>query len=144
MTEKRKLPRGLRNNNPGNIRHSSSKWKGMSDVQRDSAFVTFESRAYGYRALLALLRTYIKQHRLRNIARIIGRWAPPEDNNDTEAYIQRVCELTGFDRTEVIRWNDPIQMIALAEAISHVENGVPAVRSEVQAGWRLFAEDYLK
>ena len=44
------LSRGLRNNNPLNIRHSADKWEGTRIVQTDKSFVQFTSMAYGYRA----------------------------------------------------------------------------------------------
>ena len=40
--------RGMRNNNPLNIRHGRSQWLGMADYQSDKEFVTFRTLAYGY------------------------------------------------------------------------------------------------
>mgnify|MGYP003533551919 FL=1 len=45
-----KQSRGIRNNNPLNIRLSADKWQGMREEQTDKAFVQFKSMAYGYRA----------------------------------------------------------------------------------------------
>ena len=53
-----KLPRGLRNNNPGNIRNSQrTDWQGEVDesAKNDNSFEEFETIAYGYRALIKLL-----------------------------------------------------------------------------------------
>ena len=44
------MTRGIRNNNPLNIRHSSDRWEGAREEQTDSAFVQFQTMAYGYRA----------------------------------------------------------------------------------------------
>ena len=44
------MTRGLRNNNPLNIRHSKDKWQGTATTQTDTAFVQLKSMAYGYRA----------------------------------------------------------------------------------------------
>ena len=53
------LPRGIRNNNPLNIRRSKDQWQGMKKEQTDSAFCQFENLAYGWRAAFKLLtRTY--------------------------------------------------------------------------------------
>ena len=38
--------RGIRNNNPGNIR-KGEKWKGLSPIQNDSSFCVFKSPEYG-------------------------------------------------------------------------------------------------
>ena len=47
-----KLPRGIRNNNPGNIRHGAN-WQGLNPKGRDidSAFCVFTAPIYGIRAL---------------------------------------------------------------------------------------------
>ena len=50
--------RGMRNNNPLNIRHGKSRWQGMDDMQLDKEFVTFETLAYGYRAAWVLIDNY--------------------------------------------------------------------------------------
>lgn len=50
--------RGIRNNNPLNIRHSASRWQGMRMEQTDKKFVQFESMAMGYRAAWRVLETY--------------------------------------------------------------------------------------
>ena len=39
--------RGIRNNNPLNIRHSADQWQGARDKQTDKSFVQFKSMAYG-------------------------------------------------------------------------------------------------
>lgn len=80
--------RGIRNNNPANIRHGS-KWQGLSPAQPDTSFCTFVSMEYGVRALICLLRTYYKTYNLRSIRSIISRYAPPSEN-DTDSYIRFV------------------------------------------------------
>ena len=48
--------RGLRNNNPGNIRLSRTVWQGEIRPSRDRSFCQFRTMAYGYRALIKLLQ----------------------------------------------------------------------------------------
>lgn len=77
-------PRGLRNNNPLNIRRTQSKWLGEVDSlngKRDSAFCQFSKLCYGYRAAAKLLQSYQVKHKLYVLDQIIGRWAPPSENN---------------------------------------------------------------
>jgi hypothetical protein len=83
-------PRGIRNHNPGNIRHSKTIWMGQADDQPDQEFVTFESPIYGIRALYKILKTYQSKHGLKTVAQIINRWAPPNEN-DTAAYVKAVA-----------------------------------------------------
>lgn len=95
----KRLPRGLRNNNPLNIRRTKDKWKGLRHVQADAQFCQFETMAMGWRAAFWLLtRTYYHKYRCTTIASIITRWAPPGDGNATLSYIKRVEQLTGIDR----------------------------------------------
>lgn len=81
--------RGIRNCNPANIRHGS-KWQGRRKKQTDKEFVQFVSMVWGVRALIVTLRTYVRKHNLYSVHDIISRWAPPQDNNDTKAYINYV------------------------------------------------------
>lgn len=137
MTEK--LPRGLRNNNPGNIRNSeATKWQGEVEpsAKKDFVFEEFEDRAHGYRALIRLLQNYRKKHGCQTIADFISRWAPSNENN-TAGYITRVCQEMQVPNTYVPDIDDKSTMVALASAISLVENGIPAIQSEVEAGWEI-------
>ena len=93
--------RGMRNNNPLNIRHGKSRWQGMADMQLDKEFVTFETLAYGYRAAWVLIDNY-RFHLARagkqyNMSDIIHRWAPPADRNDTARYVETVRRISGLD-----------------------------------------------
>lgn len=130
-------PRGLRNNNPGNLRVSPHPWRGKVTVgKKDKKFEEFETVAYGYRALLITLRTYIRKYKLTTLRAIISRWAPPTENN-TEMYVIKVASETGIPPGLMVKETDKEGLIKIACAISLVENGVPAVRADVEAGWNL-------
>lgn len=81
--------RGIRNNNPANIRRGCN-WKGLIRQQKDRDFCQFVTMAWGVRALLITLRTYVRKHHLHTVREIITRWAPPSDGNNTEAYVKFV------------------------------------------------------
>lgn len=130
------LPRGLRNHNPLNIRVSSTKWQGMDPVQNDKSFVRFISNAYGYRAAFVTLRTYQQKYGLRTIAKMIGRWAPPNENN-TASYIKRVADGTGLDKDAQLPYTDKEHMVRMVMAMTVVENGINAIKSEVEDGYKL-------
>ena len=71
------LPRGIRNNNPLNIRRSKDQWQGLKREQTDSQFCQFEDLVYGWRAAFKLLtRTYYHTYRLYTIRAIVNKWAP--------------------------------------------------------------------
>lgn len=132
----KKQPRGLRNCNPGNIRITKDKWQGLREVQTDKSFFQFTEMKWGYRALLRTLQNYRKRHNCITIADMISRWAPSTENN-TGAYIRRVCQDLQVPAVHVVDISDKNEMCALAAAISYVENGVPAVMDDVFAGWDL-------
>lgn len=83
--------RGIRNNNPANIRRGCN-WKGLAETQTDKEFCQFITMTWGVRALLVTLRTYVVKHHLHTVREIITRWAPPSDGNNTERYIEFVKE----------------------------------------------------
>ncbi len=90
------LPRGIRNNNPLNIRHShANQWLGLRTVQTDSEFCQFETVEWGIRAAYRILRAY-RQRAVVTTGDIIYQWAPPKEN-DTRAYLRTVCRLTGYE-----------------------------------------------
>lgn len=128
------IPRGLRNNNPGNIRITKDKWKGLRPVQEDKEFFQFSDMKWGYRALIRTLQNYHRLHGCRTIADYINRWAPEHENN-TSGYISRVCKEMQVPTTYVPDVEDKTTMCAFAAAISQVENGVPAVMSDIESGW---------
>lgn len=128
--------RGLRNNNPGNIRHSGTVWQGEVTPSTDRSFKQFKSMAYGYRAMIKLLQNYSRINGCHTLRTMISRWAPPSEN-DTRSYIATVAKLTGMEPDKRINIDDKRTMCNLAAAMSRVENGVPAVTADVDAGWRL-------
>ena len=81
--------RGIRNNNPANIRKGCN-WQGLAKTQTDREFCQFVTMTWGVRALLVTLRTYVVKHHLHTVREIITRWAPPSDGNNTEKYIEFV------------------------------------------------------
>ena len=134
MAEK-KLPRGLRNNNPGNIRKNSDVFQGEK-TSSDKEFKQFKSMAYGYRAIFKILSNYYRNYKLDTIRKMIGRWAP-ENENDTDAYVKAVSDYAGIPADDPININDREQMIRIVAGMSRIENGREADMSDVIAGWNL-------
>ena len=129
------LPRGLRNNNPGNIRRNSDVFQGEK-TSSDKEFKQFKSMAYGYRAIFKILSNYYRNYKLDTIRKIIGRWAPENENN-TNAYIKAVSVYAGLPADDPININDREQMIRIVAGMSKVENGREADMSDVITGWSL-------
>jgi hypothetical protein len=137
-----KQARGLRNNNPLNIRHSADRWEGARIEQTDKSFVQFTTMAYGYRAAWKVLESYWKHFKEKReaftVENIIGRWAPPSEN-DTEAYVRTILRLTGLGGQE--RMPRPFMGIALDKlgrllmAMTVMECGIAYQEVDEQAIW---------
>lgn len=112
--------RGVRNNNPGNIRKSKDVWVGQTG--NDGAFVTFATPAHGIRATGRNLLSYARQGYVTP-EQIITRWAPPEDDNDTEGYIKFVSEYLNVPRDTRLDLTDLNTLTRLSMAIMIKENG---------------------
>lgn len=87
------LPRGIRNNNPGNIRHGAN-WLGLNPNGRniDSGFCVFTAPVYGIRALAKVLVNYKRIYGLNTVRQIVNRYAPPNENQTT-AYMDFICAM---------------------------------------------------
>jgi hypothetical protein len=136
-----KMSRGLRNNNPGNIRLGTFKYKGEKSGSSDMSFRQFESMDWGYRAIFVLLHTYATKWGCHTLRQMINRYAPPIENH-TENYIRRVAYATHLSPDEEISTTDAATMVAVVAAMSEVENGVNADMLEVWRGWELFIMDF--
>lgn len=113
-------PRGVRNNNPLNIRKSPDKFQGEVLRLDEREFKTFSSIKYGFRAAFCIIRTYIMHHALCTIEKIIRRWCP-DDTADN--YIKVVCHDTGLSPTEQLSFYNQGQMVSLVKAMARVETG---------------------
>lgn len=118
--------RGYRNNNPLNIRLSSNNWKGEIKPSADKSFCQFQTMAYGFRAAMVCIRTYITKHNCNTLQEIINRWAPWTDGNNPINYAKKVMNTfpdTFPDKDTVIDYHNQNQMTKLVYAMAIVENG---------------------
>lgn len=123
-------PRGIRNFNPGNIRHAQGvRWQGMAAVQTDSAFVQFTAPRWGIRAIARVLITYQDKRlakdgsRIDTVREFVERWAPPSEN-DTNAYAASVARALGLhpDHEGVDVYDFDVMRLLVTAIIRH-ENG---------------------
>ena len=141
MALKKKLPpRGIRNNNPLNIRKGSS-WKGERPVQTDAAFEEFISMEYGIRAAFILMRNHITgfkgtRPKMNTIKKLISVWAPPTENN-TNKYIDFVAAHVHLLPSSIIDPYDEALMCNIARAMAFKECGVWIEPEKFKAAWCL-------
>ena len=114
------IPRGIRNSNPFNIVKSNNDWVGKVEGGPDERFETFKDAVYGIRAGIKLLINYKKQG-FDTVEKIIGKFAPPFENN-TKEYISHVSKKLGVLPTEIVELTDDV-LHDFAVAIITMENG---------------------
>lgn len=118
------LPRGIRNNNPLNIRRNpANRWQGRCKNPTDSQFEQFEDMLFGFRAAFILVRTYMSQRGVSTLTQIVNLWAPPSENN-TAAYIASVESLSRVERSSKLDFKQKRKLCAIVRAMAIVENGV--------------------
>ncbi len=117
-------PRGLRNNNPGNIRDDGTLWQGKIGTDTDG-FLIFANTCWGIRALATDLTNKINKG-LDTITKIISVYAPATDNNNVAAYIQAVSNSSGVGADEQLG-TDPQTIADLIRAVMDHENGGSAI-----------------
>lgn len=95
-------PRGIRNNNPLNIRVGND-WRGELNPNSDGVFEQFKTMTDGCRAAAILAVNIITgraksclHRRYDTLGAFITKWAPPSEN-DTGWYIKTVCRITGYN-----------------------------------------------
>jgi len=127
-------PRGIRNNNPGNIEWGSP-WQGLKDrhTATDDRFAQFVDPAYGIRALATTLITYQDKRRaadgspIDTIYEAISRWAPSFENN-VGAYATEVAKALTAARGiqtnphDILDFHDYDTMFGLVSGIIRHEN----------------------
>jgi hypothetical protein len=121
-------PRGIRNNNPGNLRYLKDwGWPGVVGV--DSAkFAIFSTPEDGLAEFIRQLRRDQKRG-LLSFAQLLPKYAPADDNNDVPAYILRVSEMTGIPADRPLNLNEPNELMRVMKAFTRHEQGKPP------AGW---------
>jgi hypothetical protein len=116
------IPRGIRNNNPGNIRRNDTRWQGLAEQQTDPDFFQFTCAKFGLRAIFRTLHTYQMQDRV-TVRQWISAWAPPSDHNDTDAYIAAVCKYAMWQPDAPLSVLDPWHAPLVVAGMVQVENG---------------------
>lgn len=126
------IPRGLRLNNPGNIRHVAGViWKGQSPIQTDPDFVQFDDAIYGLRAIARILMSYAREG-IDTLTGAIDRWAPPNENN-SQAYVADVCADCKIGPTAII---DLVSMLpeVVPSIVKHEQGYQPFTDQQIDQG----------
>lgn len=116
-----RIPRGIRNNNPLNIRIGNT-WLGEVPNPTESEFEQFVNVVYGLRAAFCILRRYIRRYHSNTIRKIVSRWAPKVEN-DTDQYCNFVAQRCNVNPDAVIDYFDEELMVKIVRAMAKFECG---------------------
>jgi hypothetical protein len=127
-------PRGIRNNNPGNIDfNKANQWQGQKGIEPgpNGRFAVFDTPENGIRALGKLLINYrgkdgmpgVGGPGIDTVRETINRWAPAKENN-TEAYIQAVSRKLGVQPNDKIDITKEATLRVFVISIIEHENGM--------------------
>jgi len=112
-------PRGIRNNNPGNLRTDA--FAGTVGVDADG-YGKFTTPEAGIRAMAKNLIVQQDKHGLNTVEDIITKYAPPTENN-TAAYISSVAGAMGVGPADKLNMKDPATLQKMMGAMIKQENG---------------------
>lgn len=126
--------RGLRNNNPCNLKSSkNTKWDGQ--VGSDGKFIIFESPEYGIRACAKNLKTYQHKNGLDTLRSMVYRMGPPHEN-DTKKYVRNLSNIVGVSPDEKI--NVLKHLPEIIKGIIFLENGKMPYPEKMFIGYTIF------
>lgn len=129
--------RGVRNHNPLNIRKGQP-WQGQDINGNDTEFETFINDAYGFRAAFRIIHNGFKATPRRDtIRKIISRWSPPQDGNNTESYINFVAQRTKINPDTRLAYNDICRMVDIVKAMAFMETGHEYDERVILSGYNL-------
>ena len=137
MAKKITPPRGIRNNNPLNIRIGNT-WLGERRPEdcTDPEFEEFVALPYGLRAAFCILRRYIRHYHRNTIAKIVHSWAPPKENQ-TDKYTEFVAKKVGCAADAPILFEDQATMCSLVQAMAQYECGQVIPLADIEHGYKL-------
>lgn len=135
------LPRGLRNNNPLNLRISNNQWLGKVRFNTDGAFEQFTSIEYGIRAgfknIQAIVRRRASESQSTTIRELVHIWAPAADGNNEIAYCKTIADKTGLQPNDIIDIKKKNFMCLLVYGMVCVENGRDVSMLKIESGYHL-------
>ncbi|MEG4645939.1 hypothetical protein UXO53_00810 [Enterobacter cloacae] len=131
-------PRGIRNNNPGNLNYAGQQGATMEGGE-GGRFAVFESMQHGVAALYKQLQLYFKRG-INTLSSIVKTYAPASDNNNVDAYISALTKATGKGANEVLDSGDTATIARLMKGIVDHENGKGYISSsDIMGGIQLGA-----
>jgi len=121
VEDKKDAPRGIRNNNPGNLNYARQNGA-TKEAGENGRFAVFSSMRDGISALHRQIQLYL-QRGVNTIDSIVNKYAPSSDGNNVQAYIQQLVGATGKGANETLSGDDQGTVFKLIRGIINHENG---------------------
>lgn len=119
-------PRGIRNNNAGNIAAPSHGrlWSGAVGVD-DAGYMVFRTASIGLVAIITNLKAYHTKHGIDTPAGVVARWTNISDTPEQrKAYTAFICARIGAGPNQRLDMTDPVILVGLMKSIVFYENGM--------------------
>ena len=71
------------------------------------------------------------------IGRIIARWAPSRDGNDTQAYIRHVSRSTGIGAGQALSFEDKDALVEIVRSMAHMESGIIEDKAIIEQAYEM-------
>lgn len=128
------IPRGVRNNNPGNIMDFGINWQGLADPRKDDdGYCRFVDPVYGIRAMVMDIRNDWSEDGLRTVAALVAEFAPKAHaGNPTEIYARHVAKAMGVGVNDEIDLNEFATVKAMVLAMMRFELGMEPPYTDAQ------------
>lgn len=132
--------RGLKNNNPGNLRLTTQAWKGKipNSQNTDKAFEQFTHKRFGIRAMTRVLKNWIEKGKATTVKDIVSKYAPSHEN-DTAGYINDLAEVLKVSPTSPLKpTKDNLKKLVVS--MGTLESGSGAITSdEFEDAWTILS-----
>lgn len=125
LMSKKGLPRGVRYNNPLNIREGQNDpnhWQGEHLLDLDEGYEEFTAPKWGFRAAARILRNYQRFYGYNSLRELITRFAP-KNENDTDNYISFVSKRLDVSPDAPLPLSDDQFMSRMLHTMSIMEVG---------------------
>lgn len=115
--KKNYISRGMRNNNPLNVKYNiHNRWIGMEEPDKDG-FCTFYKLEYGIRAAMKIIVRYQQHYNIHRVADLIARWSPDGKTivKNYTSFVEKFVGSTTFDVMNEYSMTDLVTAMALFE-----------------------------
>lgn len=132
------LPRGFRNNNPGNLIISDSQWLGKIPMTQntDGELEQFTTVIYGIRAMMLDILNDIMIDGMHNVHELITEYAGVSNQN----YINHIAEGINVTPFQVVPFSESVFKTMIYDMI-YFENQMNATNAQINEAYNMLSRN---